>query len=105
MQINVVELSPAEHDRLAAFSQVLAHTIGRALDEMRLTASPLDTPGFKALLALMEHTRRDSWELFRDMQLYNPFAAGMRRELDAAFAKVAARLEVPPGRHRPPGHQ
>jgi prephenate dehydrogenase len=105
MQINVVELSPEEHDRLAAFSQGLAHTVGRALDEMRLAPSPLDTPGFKALLALAEQTRRDSWELFRDMQAYNPFAAGMRRELDAAFAKVAARLEGPPGHLRPPDHE
>lgn len=83
-----VEISPDEHDRLAAYSQGITHYMGRVLDELHLTATPIDTQGFKTLLTLVQQTCNDSLELFRDLQHFNPHTQEMRLGLEAALNRV-----------------
>jgi len=90
--LRVVELSPEEHDRLAAYSQGVTHYIGRVLNELALESTPIDTHGFALLLALIEQTCNDSWELFHDLQVLNPYTAEMRLSLEAALDRVYAAL-------------
>lgn len=82
--IRVVEMTPAEHDRLAAYSQGVTHYVGRLLEQLDLHETPIDTQGFKILRSLIEQTCNDSFELFRDLQTYNSFTSEMRQKMEAA---------------------
>lgn len=88
----VVELSSDDHDRLAARSQGLAHYIGRVLDRMKLKPTPIDTYGARLLNTVCEQTCNDTWELFSDLQTYNPHTVQMRIELGEAVQSVYAAL-------------
>ncbi|MGQ0561576.1 MAG: prephenate dehydrogenase/arogenate dehydrogenase family protein [Gemmatimonadota bacterium] len=90
--IRTIEISPDEHDRLAAYSQGVTHYAGRVLRELDLQPTGIDTKGFQILCSLIEQTCNDSWELFQDLQLYNPYTSEMRQKLQAALDAVNLRL-------------
>lgn len=90
--LEVVEMMAEEHDRLAANSQGLTHFIGRMLDEFGMEPTNIDTLGAKKLLEVKEQTCNDSWELFLDLQKYNPFTKEMRARLGKAYKRVFSRL-------------
>jgi prephenate dehydrogenase len=99
--LRVVEMTAAEHDRLAARSQGVTHFIGRLLAEFGFASTPIDTLGAKKLQEVMEQTNRDTWELFLDLQRYNPYTKKMRLDLGRACRRLFDRLlpaEVEPGR-------
>jgi len=77
LNVKVLEMTPDEHDKLAAYSQGLTHLIGRLLDECNIQSTPFDTEGFKRLLTIREQTCNDSWELFEGLQRYNPYTQEM----------------------------
>ncbi|GJN38576.1 hypothetical protein PR202_gb27631 [Eleusine coracana subsp. coracana] len=52
----MVEMSCAEHDRYAAGSQFITHTIGRVLSQLNLKSTPINTKGYETLLQLTENT-------------------------------------------------
>ena len=97
--IRTVEMSPDEHDRLAAYSQGVTHYVGRVLSNLDLHATPIDTQGFTILRSLIAQTCNDSWELFRDLQTYNPYTREMRVKLQAALDEVYQALT--PGARKP----
>jgi prephenate dehydrogenase len=86
--IRTVEMSPDEHDRLAAYSQGVTHYVGRVLSVLDLHPTPIDTQGFTILRSLIAQTCNDSWELFHDLQTYNPYTREMRAKLQAALDEV-----------------
>ncbi len=86
--LKVIELSADEHDYLAAFSQGVAHFIGRLLAEFGLAPTPIDTMGAKKLREVMEQTVNDSWQLFLDLQRFNPYTKSMRIKLGKAYEKL-----------------
>ncbi len=75
--IRTVELSPEEHDQMAASSQGITHFIGRVLNEAGVVSTQINTLGFTELLGVIEQTCNDSWDLFRDLQKYNPYTNEM----------------------------
>lgn len=75
--IRTVELSPDEHDKMAASSQGVTHFIGRVLNEAGVVSTKINTLGFNDLLGVIEQTCNDSWDLFRDLQKYNPYTNEM----------------------------
>lgn len=91
--IRTVEMSPDEHDRLAACSQGITHYMGRVLDRLDLRPTPIDTEGFRILRSLIAQTCNDSWELFHDLQRYNPYTQEMRLRLQAALDEVYRELQ------------
>ena len=90
--LDVVEMTPREHDRRMASSLVLTHFIGRSLIAYGAKSTGVDTEGYKRLLRILETVKNDSWELFEDMNLYNAFAAPMRRRFLAAMAATDRRV-------------
>jgi hypothetical protein len=91
-ELKVVEMTPEEHDKMAANSQGLTHFVGRLLEEYGLGDSPIDTLGAKKLLEIKEQTTGDSWQLFNDLQHYNPYTKKMRLKLGEAYDKVYNKL-------------
>ena len=86
--LEVVEMTPREHDRRMASSLALTHLIGRALIRYGAKPTRVDTEGYKRLLRILQTVQNDSWQLFEDMNRYNAFAAPMRRRFLAALASV-----------------
>jgi prephenate dehydrogenase len=83
--LELVEMTPREHDRRMASSLVLTHFIGRSLIAYGAKTTGVDTEGYKRLLRILETVQNDSWELFEDMNQYNAFAAPMRKRFLAAM--------------------
>ena len=90
--LRVVEISPDEHDRLAAISQGVTHYLGRVLNEMKLRPTPIDTKGFELLMSVIAQTCNDTWELFYNLQNYNPYTRDMRLRLEEALDRVYSQL-------------
>jgi prephenate dehydrogenase len=90
--LQVLELSPEEHDKLSANSIGLTHFLGRLLEEYKLTGTPIDTLGAQKLLEIKEQVCNDSWQLFIDLQHYNPYTKKMRLKLGDAYDKIYNKL-------------
>ena len=90
--LDVVEMTPREHDRRMASSLVLTHFIGRSLVAYGAKTTGVDTEGYKRLLRILETVQNDSWQLFQDMNRFNAFAAPMRRRFLAAMRATDRRV-------------
>ena len=75
--IRIIKMTPDEHDRMAASSQGITHFIGRVLNESGVRSTDINTLGFNGLLGVIEQTCNDSWDLFKDLQKYNPYTNEM----------------------------
>ncbi|XVF88284.1 hypothetical protein PTKIN_Ptkin19aG0037600 [Pterospermum kingtungense] len=81
----MVEMSCKEHDKFAAGTQFVTHTVGRVLDMLELESTPINTKGYETLLDLVENTCGDSFDLYYGLFLYNKSALEMLERLDLAF--------------------
>ena len=90
--LSVVRMDCDRHDREAAYSQALTHFVGRSLHRMGLPETEIATRWYRSLHAVARQCVRDAPELFEDMQRFNPYAAGMRGALLAAFGSTLAEL-------------
>ncbi|NTW22782.1 prephenate dehydrogenase/arogenate dehydrogenase family protein [Candidatus Falkowbacteria bacterium] len=92
LELKIIETSADEHDRQAANCLAMVHFLGRGLDEMKLEKQEITTMGFERLLAVNETVANDTWQLFLDMQYYNPYAAVARKALVSALETVEAQI-------------
>ncbi|MBI2334386.1 prephenate dehydrogenase/arogenate dehydrogenase family protein [Candidatus Daviesbacteria bacterium] len=90
--LNIIEMSAQAHDKMAASSQGLTHFIGRLLDEYGFKKTFIDSLGAKKLLEVMDQTCNDTWQLFLDLQNYNPYTPKMRLKLSKAYDRLYAKL-------------
>ena len=91
--IVIEEISAEEHDMMAARSQGLTHFIGRVINDFGTNQTRIDTEGYKALHKLVNQTCNDTWELFEDIQNYNPYTEKMISELNVSFKKISEIIE------------
>ncbi len=59
MGLSVSVMTPDAHDREAAFTQGVAHYIGRVLSDLGIQRSPIGTVGYNKLLEIVEQTCND----------------------------------------------
>ena len=90
--IQIIEMTPDQHDRLAAKTQGVTHFLGRMLKEFGIKKTTIDTQGFRDLLDLVGQTCNDTWELYADLQLYNPYTEDMVEKLKASTTKLDNQL-------------
>ncbi|XP_042475689.1 arogenate dehydrogenase 1, chloroplastic-like [Macadamia integrifolia] len=88
----MVEMSCEEHDKQAARSQFLTHTIGRVLSEMDIKSTSMDTKGFQTLIQLKESTVKDSFDLYSGLFIHNKLAQQELKNLELALQTVKQRL-------------
>lgn len=79
--LEVILTTPDQHDRNLARTQAVVQFLGRALERMGAEPRDLDTSGHRRLLEILHYVRRDTWELFVDMQSFNPYAPKIREDL------------------------
>lgn len=70
--LDVIEMTPEEHDRLAAKSQFFTLTVGEVYQQMRLMPTTIDTPGSSALFDALQFSGTDR-HIIVDMIAYNRF--------------------------------
>jgi len=85
-------MSADEHDRMAARSQGVTHLIGRVLHEFGFEPTPIDTLNAKRLFEIETQIVNDSFQLFADLQTFNPYAEPVRKEITAALSKICKQL-------------
>jgi prephenate dehydrogenase len=85
-------MTPDEHDKMVAYSQGITHYIGRVLADLDLKPTLINTLGYRKLLEIMQQTCNDSWQLFVDLQKYNPYTRNMRIDLHASIERIYSAL-------------
>lgn len=91
-KLNIVEMSAKKHDQLAANSQGLTHFIGRLLNDFNLKPTNIDSMGTKKLLEVKEQTCNDTWQLFTNLQHFNPYTKSMRIKLGQKYDRLYNKL-------------
>lgn len=89
----MLEMTCEEHDKQAARSQFITHTIGRILSEMEVESTPIDTRGFQKLVQVKETTSKHSFDLFSGLFIHNRFARQQMESLELAFEKTKQKLQ------------
>lgn len=89
--LEVVDISPQEHDQEMA--QVLSTTqyIGRAMSIIDLKKTRLRTPAYSALLKMKDIQGNDSWELFESIMSTDQSDL-QRKNIRAALDSIDSRL-------------
>ncbi len=80
LKLKVIETTPKEHDRQNAKTLALVHFLGRALVASGVKEQEIFTPGYTDLLKIIPHTASDNWQLFFDMNNFNPFSEKIRKD-------------------------
>lgn len=93
MGLRVVDMSPRQHDNEVAFSQGITHFVGRVLGELNLNSSMIGTTAYRGLLEIVRQTCNDPWELFVDLQRFNPHTATMRSRLRTVINTMLDKFE------------
>ncbi|KAL2338286.1 hypothetical protein Fmac_012732 [Flemingia macrophylla] len=88
----MVEMSCAEHDRFAAGTQFITHTVGRVLEMLLLESTPINTKGYESLLNLVDNTARDSFDLYYGLFMFNKNSLEMLEKMDFAFEDLRKQL-------------
>ena len=86
--IKIIKMSSDEHDRLASNTQGITHFLGRLLKEYDIRSTKIDTKGYEALLKIVEQTCNDTWELYTDLQSYNPYTNLMQEKFNKALKNL-----------------
>ncbi len=92
MGLHVRDMSADAHDREAAYTQGITHLIGRILADFRVPDSEIATLGYRRLQQVMEQTCNDPYQLFLDLQRYNPYTAEMRERFTLSVNDVMESL-------------
>jgi len=83
--LKVIKMSAQKHDQLAANSQGVTHFIGRLLEKFGLKPTEINSLGSKKLQEVMGQTCNDTWQLFSDLQKFNPYTRSMRIKLGRTY--------------------
>jgi prephenate dehydrogenase len=90
----VVECTAEQHDQQIAETLILTHFIGRSLIEFGAKKRVMiDTLGYRRLMKILSTVENDSFQLFIDMNEYNPYSSEMRKKLIASMLTVEDRLK------------
>lgn len=92
LKLNIIHAAPEQHDEQMARSQALVHFIGRGLTSLNLQEQAIATPDYNTLLRMNDMVQNDTWQLFYDMQNYNPCTKKIRREFIASLQKLNKKL-------------
>lgn len=93
MGLKVLQMSPEEHDREAAYTQGITHFVGRVLKGLDLKESEMATLGYSSLLKIIDQTCNDPMQLFLDLQKYNPYTHDMRLNLQSVLNSYLEMME------------
>ncbi|RMG33122.1 MAG: prephenate dehydrogenase [Methanobacteriota archaeon] len=89
--LQIISMSADEHDRMMAYNLSLVHLIGRTLDNLNIHHLPLKMPNLDGLLRIATVASNDSFELFVDMNHWNPYAEEVREQFLGSLNAIVER--------------
>lgn len=92
LELNVIEMSPEEHDKTIAMWQALTHFIARGAVKLSLPESKFITPSSQKLISAISDVKDDSIDLFYDMQRHNPYTKKMRENLIKNLTEINKKI-------------
>ncbi len=92
LELEIITVSPDEHDIETADTLAFMHFLGRSLFEAGFRERTIFPPGYKDLLRVYRTTTGDSWELMYDMNIYNPYARAARERFSGQCAKIETKI-------------
>lgn len=84
LQLQIIEVTPEEHDQAMAYVQGLSHYIGRAMQYMNIPNTELATQAYEDLEGMKNVQGNDSDELFSAIMHMNPYS----KDIHTAFGKA-----------------
>ncbi len=90
--LKVIESTAEKHDEEISHSLLLTHFIGRTLMDLGTKNLDIDTKGYRRLMKILQTVENDSWQLFVDMNKYNPYSESTREEFLESLNKVNKRI-------------
>ncbi|MFH1745244.1 MAG: prephenate dehydrogenase [bacterium] len=91
MGLKIIGTTPREHDRQAAKCLALVHFLGRGLAKA-IKKQNITSLGYERLLAVNETVNNDTWQLFFDMQHFNPYSARERKKFIQELKKIDQKI-------------
>lgn len=90
--LNILTLSPEEHDYLMAYNLNLIHLLGRSLAMMNISSISLKMNALTYLNRMSHYVVNDSKILFEDFFAYNPYSGKIAAELKNNISKIINEL-------------
>jgi prephenate dehydrogenase len=90
--LDVMEMTPEDHDRMLAETLFLTHYVAQAVARGGFVRTDIDTLSFGFLMDAVESVKSDT-ELFRDVFAFNPYCEEIIARFEKAEAEVHAILE------------
>jgi len=87
--LEIIELTPEDHDKQAAYTHAYAFLVGKIGMMMEIRKNNISTKGFENLIYNQTAVENDTGQLFHDMMTYNPYSNEMR----ANFRKTLNEIE------------
>jgi prephenate dehydrogenase len=93
LSIEVLEMTPDEHDKYAAYTMNFNHILGRMAGDIGFASTPVDTMGTTMMLTALSYVNSCSEELFYDMQRLNPYAGEMIDNVIESLVRIRKEIE------------
>lgn len=91
--LKIIESTADKHDEEISHSLLLTHFIGRTLMDLGTKELAIDTKGYRRLMKILKTVENDSWQLFVDMNKYNPYSEQTRTEFLESLTEVSKRIK------------
>jgi len=88
LKLNVIKTTPEKHDQEIALSLGLVHFLGRGLEKLKIEPQTISSVGYERLLGVCDTVSNDSWQLFQDMQKFNPYTKNIRKKYLQALKEI-----------------
>jgi prephenate dehydrogenase len=93
-QLQIIETTPEQHDKMMAYVQGLSHYIGRIMQEMDVPDTELSTLAYDDLLDMKRVQGNDSDALFNSILHENPYTQEVLDHFESARQSVDSRFSV-----------
>lgn len=90
--VAVIETTPEDHDKDAAYSLAFTHTIAKIIVGTNIPDVRFTTRSFNDITEIATLTAKDTDQLFHDMLFYNPYFSEMKTKLEESIKSVSSKL-------------
>ena len=91
--LTAIEASAIEHDKQIAETLILTHFIGRGLIEFGADHKSIDSKGHRRLMKILLTVQNDAYQLFEDMNKFNPYAKETLSKFLRSLEEVKGKLK------------
>ncbi len=92
LKLKIIKTTPEEHDKQNAKTLSFVHFVGRSLLASGIGEQKIFTPGYADLLKILPHTTSDNWQLFYDMNNFNPYSHKLREKFRDAGLEIEEKI-------------